>query len=184
MAEDDKRSLRTFFLGSYADLIKTVAHRLGSRERAEDALHDAYLRLERTADVGAVQSPRAYLVRMALNIATDNWRAESRTIRGPAVLRPEAGAPKLSSAEGDALLNAIDESPSAERVAIARSDVRKLDGILRELPARRKAIFEAVWVEGVSHEDAAARFKVSLRTVQQELKLAREHCAWRFGERS
>jgi RNA polymerase sigma-70 factor (ECF subfamily) len=182
MTEDAKKSLRTFFLSGYADLVKTVTRKLGSRERAEDALHDAYLRLERTGEISALQSPRAYLVRMALNIATDNWRAESRTMRGPAALRPQtdAGA-ALSISEGDALLNAVDESPDAERVAVARSEMRRLETILAELPERRRAIFEAVWVEGLSHEEAVRRFGISLRSVQQELKLAREYCAKRLG---
>jgi RNA polymerase sigma-70 factor (ECF subfamily) len=186
MTDSSKGSLRTIFLSSYADLVKTITRKLGSRERAEDALHDAYLRLERTGEIGALQSPRAYLVRMALNIATDNWRAESRTMRGPAALRQDAitSSQILSVSEGDALLHAIDESPDAERVAVARSEVRRLEAILAELPERRRAIFEAVWVEGISHEEAARRFSVSLRTVQQELKLAREFCGRRFGEHS
>jgi RNA polymerase sigma-70 factor (ECF subfamily) len=182
MSESDKNSLRAIFLASYSDLVKTVTRKLGSRERAEDALHDAYLRLERGGEISA-HSPRGYLIRMALNIATDNWRSDSRISRGAAALRQDTDA-RISVSEGDALLDAIDESPDAERVAVARSELRRLEAVLAELPERRRTIFEAVWIEGITPEEAARRFSLALRTVQQELKLAREHCGKRFGEDS
>jgi RNA polymerase sigma factor (sigma-70 family) len=178
MSEDGKYALRKVFLSSYADLVKTITRRLGSRERAEDALHDAYLRLERNGEVSA-QSPRAYLVRMALNIATDSWRTEHRVERKSGVPRQESSS-ILTSFEGDAALNAIDDSPDAERIAVARSEFRRLEVILAELPERRRVIFETVWLEGLSPEEAALRFNLAVRTIQLELKLAREHCFKRF----
>ncbi|HEY4275179.1 MAG TPA: sigma-70 family RNA polymerase sigma factor [Rhizomicrobium sp.] len=181
MSENDKYVLRKVFLNSYSDLVKTITKRLGSRERAEDALHDAYIRLERNGEVSA-QSPRAYLVRMALNIATDTWRAENHPKRIPGV--PQESRSILTAMGRDAALNAIDENPDAERVAVARSDLRRLNAILAELPARRRAIFEAIWLEGATPEQAADRFDLALRTIQQELKLAREHCFARFREKS
>lgn len=179
MSEDEKHSLRLAFLSNYSNLVKTITRRLGSRERAEDALHDAYLRLERSGEVSA-QSPRAYLVRMALNIATDTWRSENRPKRKPGL--PQESRTVLTTLGRDAALNAIDESPDAERVAVARSELRRVEAILAELPERRRAIFEAIWLEGATPEQVARRFNLAVRTIQQELKWAREHCFERFKD--
>lgn len=181
MSENDKHSLKKVFLSSYSDLVRTIARRLGSREQAEDALHDAYIRLERSGEMSA-QSPRAYLVRMALNIATDTWRVENRVQRKSGVPRQESSSLR-TTLDRDAALNAIDETPDAERVAVARSEFRRLEAILAELPERRRAIFQAIWLEGVTPEEAAERFDLAVRTIQQELKWARDHCFERFKEK-
>src|SRR5262249_27246716 len=157
-------ALKAFLLGSYADLVKAVTRRLGSRERAEDALHDVYLRLERNGEIN-VQRPRAYLVRMALNIATDTWRSENPAVRGGA-MAPQGGTAMLSAQDGDAVLDAIDENPDAEQIAIDRSELRRLEAILAELPQRRRAIFEAVWIVGETPEGVSRRFGLALRTIQ------------------
>jgi RNA polymerase sigma-70 factor (ECF subfamily) len=174
-------------LANYNDLVKVLTRRLGSAERAEDALQDTYVRLERDGELGALQSPRGYLVRMALNIATDRWRAENRHLAANDASAGRATDPwqtenrRLTVREGDAILDIVDEAPSPEHVMAGRSDLRVLEKILAELPSRRRAIFEAAWIEERSHQEIAHQFGLALRTVQQELKLAREYCLVRFG---
>jgi RNA polymerase sigma-70 factor, ECF subfamily len=165
MAETSRTILRNLLLSGYDDLKHRLARRLGSSELAGEALQDTFLRLELAGDIGAVSSPQGYLFRTALNIAADRRRAESR---------------HLTHVEVESLLDLADSTPDAARAAEARSEVEALKRALAELPARRREIFLAAWVEGTPRTSLAARFGVSLRTIKLELKRARDYCALRL----
>lgn len=164
--ESNWAMLRRVLVTGYDDIANALARRLGSRDLASEALQDAYLRIERGGELENVQSPRAYIIRMALNIATDKRRAANRV---------------LTVGEGEMLLGLRDDAPGPDRIAESRSNLNALRRIIDELPPRRRAIFAAAWIEGQSHAEIARRFGVALRTVQQELKLAREYCAAQLG---
>lgn len=165
MAETSRVTLRRLLLVGYDELKSRLTRRLGSAELAGDALQDTFLRLECAAEIGAVNNPRAYLFRTALNVAADHRRSESRL---------------LNVGEVDALLDVADETPGPARVAEARSDIEALKQALNELPVRCREIFLAVWVDGVPRQEVAERFGVSVRTIKIELRRAREHCAVRL----
>ncbi|HEY4124886.1 MAG TPA: RNA polymerase sigma factor [Rhizomicrobium sp.] len=162
IAETKWALLRQVLVSKYDDIGRALTRKLGSRDLAAEALQDTFVRIERGGELGEVHNPRAYLVRMAMNIATDRRRAANRF---------------LSVSEGEALLNFMDDAPGPDRVAEGRSDIYALERALSGLPDRRRAVFESAWIEGCSHTEIAQRFGLALRTVQQELKLAREHCA-------
>ena len=69
--------LRAIFLEQRAMLLRLLTARLGSREDAEDALQDMWLRVEQLADQPVAQ-PAAFLYRVATNLATDRRIAASR----------------------------------------------------------------------------------------------------------
>ena len=81
--------LRDFMLQRYDDLKARLTRRLGCADMASDALQDTWLRLEGKDELGPVDSPGAYLLRMAVNVAVDQQRAENR---------------RLTSSEAEALL--------------------------------------------------------------------------------
>jgi RNA polymerase sigma-70 factor, ECF subfamily len=165
MVETSRATLRHLLLAGYDDLKRRLTRRLGSAELAGEALQDAFLRLECAPNIGVVRSPQAYLFRMAFNLAINRQTAENR---------------RLSPVALDALLGFADDSPGPARTAEARSEIEALKRALAELPARRREIFLASWVEEISHSEIARRFGVSLRTIQIELKYAVEHCALRL----
>jgi RNA polymerase sigma-70 factor, ECF subfamily len=165
MIETSRATLRHLLLGGYDDLKRRLACRLGSMDLAGEALQETFLRLECAGDIGPVRQPRAYLYRIALNIAINRRVAENR---------------RLTAAEAEALLDVVDETPDPARTAEARSEVEALKRALVELPPRRREIFLAAWVYEVPHQKIAERFGITLRTVQMELKDAREHCALRL----
>ncbi len=53
-------------LAGYEDFALWLTRRLGSSELARDALQETFLRLERGSEIGPVNSPKAYLLRIAL----------------------------------------------------------------------------------------------------------------------
>src|SRR3546814_7042155 len=81
MAETGSRAaLRDVFLAGYENLARRLTFRLGSPELAREALQETFLRLERSAEIGSVRNPQAYLLRTAFNIATNHRIAESRRL--------------------------------------------------------------------------------------------------------
>jgi len=130
-------------------------------------MHETYLRLYRNEAVGAIQKPDAFIFRTALNIATDKRREASR---------------RASLAEILAVTRLAEDAQDLSREMEARLELEVLKRALAELPPRRRAIFIAARVDGISHEEIARRFGLSRTMVQKELRRAIDHCLDRLGE--
>jgi RNA polymerase sigma factor (sigma-70 family) len=169
MSEEVQIVLRNFLLQRYDNFKRRLTRVLGSEELAGDALQDTWLRLERTEGLGAVQSPSAYLMRMAVNIAVDAQRSQSRM---------------LSAEEVEALIEMPDPAPGPAQTAEDRSEMEALFKAMQRLPARRREILILVRWEGLAHREVAERLGVSLRTVEHELKRGHDFCVARLQDRN
>jgi len=149
--------LREVLVDRYDEFRRRLARRLGSAELASEILHEAWLRLGRTGSPGVVRSPEAYVLRVALNVASDRRQAENR---------------RLSVSEIEALRHLDDDKLDPHRIAEARSEIAALKQALDELPPRCRSIFIAARVEEIPHRDIAECFGISIRMVERDLKLA------------
>ena len=150
------------------DEIKTrLARSLGSRDLADEIMHETYLRIHHSDAIGAIQKPEAYFFRTALNIATDRRREASR---------------RASMTEILAITRIEDGTRDLASEMEARLQVDVLKRALAELPPRRRAIFIAARVNGITHEEIARRLGLSRTMVQKELRKAVGHCLDRLGE--
>lgn len=165
MANENTRTLRDLLLADYNGFDQRLTRRLGSADLAADVLQETYLRVEGMTDVGTIRSPRAYLLRIALNIASDHRRAQNR---------------RLTSEEVDCLLDIPDDRPTPEREVEERSEVILLKQAIAELPERRRQVLMMSRIEDLSHREIAKRIGVTVRTVETDLKQAIEHCADRL----
>lgn len=167
MSDANRTMLRSFLADRYDDLKQRLSRRLGSAELAGDALQDTYVRLGRAEVAGAVQSPAAYLFRMAFNVAMDRQRAEKR---------------RLAHNEVQDLLHLVDDAPGPGQIAEARFEIEALEKAIAELTPRRRIILLAARLQGMPQREIANRLGVSLRLVEKELRLAQEHCAQKLGK--
>ena len=165
MNEGMSSTLRARMVARYVELRSKLERIVGSRDDAADAMQETWLRLSTTSsstsDGGTVNNADAYLLRMAANIATDQYRQNN-------VL--------LVHGEIDELMHIVDEVSDPERIASARSDVQALSQVLGRMPRRRREILVAARVEGQLNDEIARRFDVSLSTVEKELRAALELC--------
>jgi DNA-directed RNA polymerase specialized sigma24 family protein len=104
MNDNSLTMLRHLLLLRYSDFKARLTRRLGSADLAGDALQDTWLRLEDGGNIATVHRPDSYLFRIALNIARDRQRAETR---------------RLTSGEIGELLNIEDDEPNPAQVAEA-----------------------------------------------------------------
>ena len=153
--------LRTF-QQSYSELRRFLQRVTGSRERAEDLTHDVYLRLS-TAETGAtVRDGRAYVFRVAANLAADYGRRQQR--RG------------LHQPMDDVADLLADPVPNAERVELARERLRLVDAALMELPNAVRQALLLNRVEGLGHAEIARRLGLSESTIAKHITRALLHC--------
>lgn len=158
-------SLERQYFADMHSLKRRLASRTGSREAAEDLLHDLWLHLNgRSGD--AVAAPAAHLRRVADNLAVDQARWQAR---------------RLPAAEIDALLEVTDNRPSVEDMLVARDDARVLAAALNELPERRGAIFVAARFGSERYAVIAERFGTSTRTVENEVRRTLDHVVRRLN---
>lgn len=111
-----------------------VAYRmLGSRDEADDAVQDAYLRWHR-ADVNEIQAPKAWLVATVTRLCIDRLRklrAERETYTGPWLPEPLVentaaaadGPAELASDLSVALLTVLERLAPEERAAFLLREV-------------------------------------------------------------
>jgi RNA polymerase sigma-70 factor (ECF subfamily) len=163
--------LRRLLVADYGSLKQRLARRFGSADFAGEVLHEAWLHLERI-EGGAVETPirnpTAYLYRLALNIAVDQKRADHRWFA-----KTEAQSFCRQA------INVLDPG----RVAEARSELEALARELENLPPRRRAIFLASRLHGLSHKEIAERYGVTVRVVDREMKAALDHFSQVLGKK-
>lgn len=168
MGSMHRGSLRLLLTDQYDEFKRRLARRLGSQDAAGDVLHETFLRLERFDGTMPIVNPRAYLLRMAFNIASDQERARKRM---------------LTAVEVDELWRLGDDTFDPETVAAGRFELLLFKEALAELTPRCRQILIAARVEEQPHELIARRFGISTRMVQLELREALEHCARRLGRK-
>ncbi len=149
----------------YGGLFKRLTRRLGSAELACEALHETFLRVDRVTDAAPVRSPKDFLFRIALNVATDRRRIERRYLSADAI---------------DALMEIPDEAPDAAAILEGRQEIEALERALAELPGRCRQVFMKAVVQKLPDQEIAALLGVSVRTVEIDLKQALKHCAARL----
>lgn len=149
--------LRAVFLAQRAMLLRLLVARLGSRDDAEDALQDMWLRLDQLADQPIAQ-PAAFLYRMASNLATDRRIAGARRqARDGAWLEIQPGAIDL---------------PDLERTLVARDALRIVEQAIATMPERMAHALRLYRIEGRSQRAIADELGISVSGVEKLLQRA------------
>jgi RNA polymerase sigma factor (sigma-70 family) len=169
MTDEKRETLRQLLVLSYDDLRMRLTLRLGSAELAGDVLHETYLKLTEPAAVGDVRKPRLYLLRIATNIALKRLQRERRFFN-------------LSDAK--LALGIADDAPDPARIVESRVEIETLQNALQELSPRRREILLASRLDGVPLRELAARYGISQRMVEIDLRRALAHCALRLDRQA
>lgn len=138
------------------ELLRFLSKRLGSPALAADLVHDLYVKLRSTPDIPSVQNHRAYLFRMAANLATDHVRGESR--------RAEIRDREV----GVIWRNADNLTP--ERHVIDRAELAYLKEEIAKLPSRHRRVFFLSRFEGKTQAEIAESLGVGITTVHKDIK--------------
>jgi RNA polymerase sigma-70 factor (ECF subfamily) len=151
-------------------LLAFLQCRLNSLADAQELAQEAYLRMLTLEHPEQIDSPRAFLFRIAANLAVDRLRMR-RLREATGAGEPLEPAPELHLA------------PVPERHAAAAEQWRELQAALRELPAKTSRAFVLHVIEGRDFEAIAQTMKLSARMVRYHVTRALAHCRARVEER-
>jgi RNA polymerase sigma-70 factor (ECF subfamily) len=147
-------------------LVAFLQCRLHSVSDAQEVAQEAYMRLVTLDRPDEVDSLRAYLFRVASNLAVDRLRM--RKVRDEHALAPP---------EED-----LHMAPIPERHAAATHQLHALQQALRELPAKTGRAFVMHVIEGREVGAIARAMKISERMVRYHVANALAHCRARVDE--
>lgn len=152
-------------------LLAFLQCRLGSLADAQELAQEAYVRMLTLEHPEQIDSLRAFLFRIAANLAVDRLRM--RKLREATSADDEAAepAPELHLA------------PVPERHAAAAEQWHVLQAALCELPAKTSRAFVLHAIEGRDFEAIAQTMKLSARMVRYHVTRALAHCRARVAER-
>jgi RNA polymerase sigma factor (sigma-70 family) len=145
-ASERARAVARLFEEHNRALISFLTLRLHSPQDAREVAQEAYVRLLELDRTGAVSFMRAYLFRIAANLAVDRIRRQ--------IVR------RTSAEEEKHLLDEVDEAAAPERQFIAREELREIGRRLDELPPKCKKAF-------VMHQ----MLERPVKEIAQEMKL-------------
>lgn len=146
-------------------LIRFLTLRLQSRQEAREVAQEAYVRLlqlERTDVAGFL---RAYLFRIAGNLAIDRLRRRATETRFQ---------------EADLFPGLVERPPEPETLAMEHQRVEQIRGFLEELPAPVREAFVLFRMEDLDQETIARRLGVSDRMVRNHVTRALTYCRLRL----
>lgn len=149
-------------------LLRLAERMLRDQTAAEDVTQSLWFRVQRVEDYPPILNKRAYLYRLATNLATDH----ARTVRRQNDLF-EAGA---------VLVDVRADTPSAETGMIDRERLRRLEAAIAELPLRCRQVFTLRRIDGLSASEVAARLGITLNAVAKHVRIAVQHCHARLQD--
>ena len=123
---------------------------------ADDLVQEAWVRLACYEREQTVAKPEAFLMRTALNLSIDAYRA--RASHGEEVLLDEVVL--------------VDTTPGAEAVVLARERMERLSAGLGRLNDKTREIFLSHRVDGMSYQEIARQHQLSISTVEKHIAKA------------
>lgn len=157
-------TLDQLLVDSQSELRRYLRQRFGCDMLAAEAVQDACVRLSGAGRpaTGTVRHPRAYIFRVATNIALDILRRETRERRRFVALDDAPEAVEVPV-------------PSVERSIEQRERLALLRGAIDELPPRCREVFVLHKLDGLSHADVAERLGISRNMVEKHVIRAMRH---------
>lgn len=145
-----------------------LTRKFGCPLLAEDVVQETWLRVRRLPQPPVLDQPRAYLFKMAANLAIDRLRSEklrARYISADAV--PE---------------DIPDGMPLPDRLVDCQQRMVILRKAVDELPPRCREVFMLHKFEGLSHVEVAGRLGISRNMVEKHIIRGLAHCRDRLRQ--
>lgn len=150
----------------YRELLGFFTVKLRCPHEAADLVQETFARLLALDDVSAIRQPRAFLYRIARNLAVDSARKRSIRVRHLVDLTELEDAPSAV--------------PMPDRLAEEDQLRRALDQTITEMPPRRRDVFLLYRFAGLTQSEIADRLDISTSMVERHLMKAMAQCKQRL----
>jgi len=161
----------TFWLGldlrwAYGSLLPAIWRSTRCVQRAQDVLHDAFVRYALSGRHGAIAQPHAYLRVVARSVLADHLAQERRFVALP---EPQAGQDRPEPGAAPLLEDCGFTAPSAETLADLQQRLSAVQRAIEGLPPRCREVFWLCRVEGHTQPEIAERLGISLNMVERHM---------------
>lgn len=157
--------LESVVIHHYQELVRYLSRTLGDRQAAADVAQESVLRLLERKSLAAIEQPRAFLFRTAINLSVDRYRR--------AQVRADEPLESLGHEE-------LDDTCDPQVQACQAQQLRLLKRALDELPPVCRQAFLMRKVEGCSHAEIAESMGISRDMVEKHIVNAMKHCRMRL----
>jgi len=140
-------------------------YKIGCAETAADLTQETYLRIIHHADADRIENIRAYLFRIANNLAIDYLRSRSRQ--------------SLRDA-GPVTEHMPCRQPEPDTVLDDRQQLEFLERAIYDLPPKCREVFLLSRVEGKSYTEISIELAISPRTVESHIRKALDQIRKQF----
>jgi len=144
-------------------LIQLARSFVGCSSRAEDVVHDVFIKLTGFSNQDDVRQPLAYVARMVRNASIDACRRQSLENTWHACEEDGLDVPS--------------PEPTPESALVTRDTLRHAFDALAQLPERTRSAFERVRLREETLQETARALNVSQTLVHFMVRDAAKHCA-------
>lgn len=155
--------LSDIFLQHEQGLFRFFLRRLKCAFTAQDLTHELFVKIATQNETPDIRNRKAYLFRMAANLATDH----QRSVQNRSALL----------AETHDLLWGDVEHRHPERALIARQELARLEHALAQLPPMTRKIFHLNRFERKTQLEIADELGVSISTIEAHTRKVLTHLA-------
>lgn len=159
-------AITCLYIEHVGEIRRFLARRLSCVEAAADLAHEVFIRYMAAEPASPIQNPRAFLFRIAGNLAIDH--ARGNPIK-PGQWVDIADCGDLAS-----------EYPSPERFAVARQELDRLRKAIEELPPKCREVFIRHKFDGVPQSQLAQEYQITLNAIEKHLVRALIHLRLRI----
>lgn len=153
-------SLTRLLLAERKSVLRQV-RRLVGHDAAEDVAQKLWLKIQTVREDSPIRNGRAYLHRLAHNIAVDHVQGDRR---------------QATVAErAEALLWGVDFELGPERIVESRDMLGRIRTAMATLPEPTRTILRLTRIEGLTQRETAERVGVTTTTVENHLRRALAH---------
>jgi RNA polymerase sigma-70 factor (ECF subfamily) len=145
----------SLYLEHIGELRRFLGRRLACVELAAELAHETFVRYLAAAPDGPVTNPRAFLYRIAGNLAIDHLRAQRLPVAQLVDLESCGDLPS--------------DEPGPERYAMARQQLDCLRRAIEELPDKCREVFIRHKFDGIPQKALAAEYGVTVNAIEKHL---------------
>lgn len=154
-----EHGMSALFLLHQKDLMQFLTYKVRCAETAADLTQETYLRIAHHPDAGNIENMRAYLFRIANNLALDYLRSQTRQNKRDA---------------GPVTEDFVCLQPEPDAALSDHQQLEFLEQIIYDLPPKCRAVFLMSRVEGKSYTEISDELAISPRTVESHMRKALE----------
>lgn len=153
------------------ELLGFLSQRISCTEAAQDIFQETFIRYAGYGGKDRVENPRAFIFRIAANLATDYLRSHSR----------HSGRDIETSAD-DETEGGEQSALSVERTVMSQQQLEQLIAALDELSPKCREVFVLLKLKHCSYAEVEQRLSISQTMIFKYLTQALRHCRQRIGD--